>query len=119
MDAVDEEVPDFGRPPADAAVDLAIDDEAAADAAADGDVEDRRHAAARAVECFAQARDIGVVADERGNVKVFGEPRREREVVPAGDLVRGDDRARGVVGGTAEADADGLQRRVFDAGSTQ
>src|SRR5205807_2084104 len=60
--------------------------------------------------------DIRVVAKHGGQADHFGDPVGEREVVPALDLVRLDDRARGVIDGTAEADADSVQSAALDAG---
>src|SRR5947209_1223818 len=99
-------MPDFRRSPPAAAIDLASDDEAAADARADGNVEDWREPLARTEDRFGQAGDIGVVAQYRGPAQHFSNPVGQRETVPAFDLVRFDDRARPIVDRTAETDAD-------------
>src|SRR5438132_13805365 len=99
-------MPDLRSPSPNAAVNLPVDDESAADAAADGDVEDRRQPLAGAVQRLGESRNVRVVAERRGQPDDIGNPVRQREAVPALDLVRFDDGVRRVIDGAAEADAD-------------
>src|SRR5262249_45819586 len=62
-----------------------------------------------------EAGDVGVVAQRRGQAYEIADPFREGEIVPAVDLVRFDDGARGIVHGAAEADADAAQLSALDA----
>src|ERR1043166_7476793 len=96
------QMPNLRRSPPAAAVNFAVDDEAAADAGADGDVEDRRQSLAGAEECLGEAGDVGVVAEHGGAADESRDPVAEREAVPAGDLVRLDDGARRIIDGPAE-----------------
>src|SRR5262245_60131601 len=104
----DTQVADLRSPAAAAAVDLAVDDQAAADARADGDVEDRRKPLARSEKGLRESRDVGVVAQHRRPAEHLLDPRRQSEAVPALDLVRFDDGPRGVIDGAAEANADAM-----------
>src|SRR5262249_2654569 len=73
------QMPNLRRPASHTAVDLAVEDEAAADAAADGDVEDRRQPLARAVQRLGEAGDVGVVAERGGQARHVGDPVGQRE----------------------------------------
>ena len=84
-------MPNLRRAAAAAAIDLAVDDQSAADAGADGDVEDRRQPLARAEQRFRQAGDVGVVAEDGRQPDKVADPVGEREAVPAVDLMRLDD----------------------------
>src|SRR5437762_3492005 len=59
-------MPNLRRTSTDAPIDFAVDDEAAADAGTDGDVEDWRQALAGAEERFGKAGDVGVVTEDGG-----------------------------------------------------
>src|SRR5262249_1410126 len=59
--------------------------------------------------------DVGVVAEHRGQLQSLAEPGGQREVVPAGDLVRLDDALRGVVDRAPKADAHAAQVRAQHA----
>src|SRR4029079_780047 len=69
------------------AVQLAIDDEAAADARADRDVEHAIGQATRAVSSLGSARHIASVANDGGQPEWLLAPGDEGEVIPAGDLM--------------------------------
>src|SRR5262245_25870670 len=104
------------RAAAAAAIDLTVDDQAAADAGADRDVEDRRQPLAGAEERFGQTGDIGVVAQYCRPTQQLGDPISQGKIVPIRDLMRLDDGARGVVDRSAEADADTANVRPLQLG---
>src|SRR5262249_9708276 len=101
------------------AIDLAVDDESAADAGADGDVEDGRAALAGAGQGFGQAGDVGVVAQHRGPAEEVEDPVGQGKVVPPRDLVRLDYGSRGVVHWSAAADADTVSLGTLQFGLAQ
>src|SRR5262245_15163586 len=102
-------MPDLGCPASTAAIDLAVDNQPAADAGADGDVNDGRQPLAGAEERLGQAGDVRVVTQDRGQSRDVADPVGEREIVPALDLMRLDDGPGGVINRAAEADAGSLQ----------
>ena len=105
----DAKVADLGCPEAGAAVNPIVDDQCAADAAADGDIEEGRIAAAGTEPALGQPGCVGVVfEDDAGNSEVLADPVRQREIVPTFNLVRFLDAATAGVDRAAEADADGL-----------
>src|SRR5262245_21170215 len=109
------QMPDLRRTSPATPIDFPVDAQAAADAGADRDVENRRKSLAGAEERFGEAGDVGVVAQRRGQAHEIANPVREREIVPAVNLVRLDDGASGVVHGAAEADADAAQLPALDS----
>src|SRR5262245_18054599 len=81
------QMPDLGGAPAHTPVNLTIDNESAANAGADGDVEDRRQSLAGAEERLGQARHVGIVAQSDRPAEQLADPRRQWEIVPSADLV--------------------------------
>src|SRR6185437_2834523 len=75
----------------------------------DRHVEDRRQPLPRSQHRFGEAGDIRIVADHGGDAKLFPEPLRQWEAVPAGNVMGLDHGLSGVVGGAAEADADAAE----------
>ena len=93
------------------AIDLAVNDQAAANATSHSHIEDRREAPPRAEAGLGQSGGVGVV----GNRDPFDtdrttEPVCEREVLPAVDLVRFRRDTAIDIDGSAETDADSLDR---------
>src|ERR1043166_8804315 len=107
------QVPDLRRSAAHAPINLAIDDQPAADAGADRDVEHRGKTLARPEQRFGEPGDVGVVPEHRGKADQLADPVGEREIVPALDLMRLDDGVRAVIDGSAEPDANPAQLVPF------
>src|SRR5262245_42612140 len=62
-----------------------------------------------------QTGDIGIVSQNGGDANKITDPVGEREAVPAGDLMRFDDRMSVVIDGAAETDADAAQMTLAQA----
>src|SRR5262249_4856684 len=62
---------------------LAVDDDAAADAGANRHADDVRSAARRTLPPFADRRTVRVVVERRGKMESFGNPIAQREIPPA------------------------------------
>jgi hypothetical protein len=93
------------RPRAAAPVDLAVEDQAAADPAADRDVEQRGEPDARPEPGLAQPGGVGVVVqDDARDPGRLAEPVGQREAVPPLDLVREDHDPAGGIDRAAEPD---------------
>ena len=66
----------------------AVDDDAAADPGADGQVDQVSDAAAGAIEVFGQGGDVGVVAEEGGPAKPLTDQGAQRDITPTGQVGR-------------------------------
>src|SRR5690348_14363133 len=98
------------------AINLSIDNQPAANTRADGDVEDWRQTLAGTEGRVGRPRHVSIIAEHRRPAKHVGDPLGQWEVVPAFDLVRLDDRVRGVVHRAAKADADASDLRAIHVG---
>jgi uncharacterized cofD-like protein len=99
-------MPQFGSQSVPAEEELVIGDDPAADAGADGQVEQIPAALARAKPPFSQRSQIGVIADEDGQVQGICQPLTQREFVHIGD-VGGIDHALLSVGETSSGNPEG------------
>ncbi len=105
----DSKVPDLGCSEAGAAVDAVVDDECAADAAADCDVKEGRMATPGAEPELGESGGVGVVFNDGAwDFEVFADPIGQREIVPTFNLVGFLDVATSGINRAAEADAGGL-----------
>ena len=110
-------MPDLGCSEAGASVNAIVDDECAADAAADRYIKEGRIATPGAEPEFGEASRIGVVFnDGGGDFELFADPIGQREIVPTFDLVGFLDAATGGINGAAEADAGGLEFIASETG---
>ena len=90
-------------------VNLLVDDESAANSAADIHVEERRITDARTETGFGQSRGIGVVLDNHHRyLEMVANPGRQRKSIPAFDLEGLLGASEGSVNWAAKADAGGL-----------
>ena len=104
------QVPDLDRTMAGPAVDLLIDDECAADSAADIHIKEGRMTDACTEASFRQPGGIRVVLeDDQGYLKMVANPRRQRKIVPTVDLERLLRASAFCVNRPAEANAGGAQ----------
>ena len=90
-----------------AAVDVAIDDQPAADAGAHGDVEHDPAAASGAVPGLGQGRHVAVVSQYGRQAEREAAPIDQRKPLPAVDVMALGDHAARRIDRAAEADADG------------
>src|SRR5262249_54759543 len=78
-------------------INLLVYDQPPANAAADGDVENRRQSLAGADQGLGQAGTVGVVAQHRRQAEHFGDPVGQWKAGPALDRMRFADAARRVI----------------------
>ena len=100
------QVADLGGAVAVAAIDLAVDDQSAADAGADGDEQHHLAAPARAVPRLGQGRRVAIVFQPRRQTQRPTAPVDQRKAFPAVDVMAFDHHAAGRIDRPAKADAD-------------
>ena len=108
------QVADLRGDAAAAAVDAAVDHQRPADAAADGDVEDDRVAAARAEEGLGQPGGVGIVGNGGRQAERLAAPGGQGEIVPAFHLMARDRASFLRIDRAAETDADGRRAVTID-----
>ncbi len=108
---VDDDVPDLTGGATRAAVELAVDDDAAADTGADGDEDQVAAAAPRAFMELAIGRQLGIVLEMGGHARGGLEQAGDRDVVPPGQVRGVDEHALHRVGRAGDADASGAKVR--------
>jgi hypothetical protein len=104
---IEPQVTDLGLTGAGAVIKLPINDQPAADTAAEVDPKHRVVPATSPVQCFAKRGDIGVIVDIDVQPSQISEPAAKFEIVPPVDLVGTTDLACAPINWPAEADADG------------
>ena len=105
--AQDGDMPEFAGISVAAAVDFAVDDDARADAGADGVVDDVAAVFARAKSKFSQCAHVGIVVDYCGYAEVLFDNFRQWAIVPSRDVGGVDDALCVKVDGTAKSYATG------------
>src|SRR5262249_50303318 len=68
-------------------INLAVDNQPAADARADRDVKDRRHSLSGTEQRLGESGYVGVVAQDRGPAEHVFDPASQRKIIPTFDLV--------------------------------
>lgn len=102
---VDLDVPDVPGAAGRTSVDLAADDDAAADAGAYLDAEEVAHGAGHARVLLPHRHEVHVVVDHDGAAQLLAERLADRETVPAGHDRRRDRHALGEADGAGDPDA--------------
>src|SRR5579872_18282 len=97
---------DLHGPSAAAAKDLAAADQSASDSRADSDVEDRIEASSGAKMGLGKSGGVGVVVQHGRPAETALEPFHQRKILPAFDLVAGDDQPVLGIDRAAKADGD-------------
>src|SRR5690606_3984003 len=108
---IDVDVPDLAREAVGARVQLPADHQAAADAGAEGDHEERRIAGAVAVQVLAERRRRGVVLDGHRAAQAIAQPLPELDALEAGHVREPPAAPRGI-DLPGDRDADAARRRI-------
>ena len=112
---VEDDVPYLSRPSRHTPIQGAVDDDAAADAAADGDEEHVAGAATGAESVLGDGGGVGVVLQEARDVELLLEPRGEGDIAPAREVGGMGDHAAQVVDRPGRGDADRRQLLLAEA----
>src|SRR5262249_34665280 len=110
---IDDRVPDLARGTLRAAVQFPVDDDAAADAGADGDVDEVPYALPGAERQLAEGGGVGVVLQPGADARALVHDLRQRDVAPAFELRRCGNNAVLGIDPTRRTDAD--PREIADA----
>src|SRR5437870_8560090 len=110
-------MPDFARTPAEPAIDPILDDQRAADSAADRQVEQRGMTAPRTKPGLGQPGGIGIVLDDdRRDLQTVANPVRERKILPAANLIGPLDASLQRIHRPSDADAGRLDLWASESG---
>jgi hypothetical protein len=98
-------VPDLGSAASAAGMNAAVDHQAAANAASDGDIEHGIRSASRAEPRFRERRRVGVISQTGRQAQRLLAPFAERKILPAVDLMTLDRAPSSDIDRTAESNA--------------
>ena len=100
---------DLSRSAIGAAEHLTIEDQAAADAGTDGDIDHVPASLPGAAAVFGPGRDVGVIVKHRGYAEALGERVADGHAFPVGQVGGGNDYALFKVNVAGQGDADALK----------